>query len=305
MNDTLKTEIKEAIVRSLRLPMKPHEIGDSVPLFGEGLDSIRLTCSNWCSKSNASSAPRSPTRTRAKRVLDSVNTIRGVHHRAAAREMDVITRPRPIDPGAPAPVTNDFTVDVEERFDVCGVDALSLADWDRPPSRVQLTTRRLLHLLDSAGVRATFFVVGWLAEPHPEVVRRSRRPDTSSYSMGITNGALNQLIPGEFPADLLRSRQALRTAGAEDVTMFRAPGWSSASARCGPSTCSAKSVRHRRQHGAARALGSTTYPRGPHLRQTRGEIVEARPLVWTALARSCRPGRGWGLRIALGRGCAG
>ena len=42
MNDTLKTEIKEAIVRSLRLPMKPDEIGDSVPLFGEGLglDSI-------------------------------------------------------------------------------------------------------------------------------------------------------------------------------------------------------------------------------------------------------------------------
>jgi acyl carrier protein len=42
MTDTLKMEIKEAIVRSLRLPMTPEEIGDSVPLFGEGLglDSI-------------------------------------------------------------------------------------------------------------------------------------------------------------------------------------------------------------------------------------------------------------------------
>jgi acyl carrier protein len=42
MTDTLKTEIKEAIVRSLRLPMTPEEIGDSVPLFGDGLglDSI-------------------------------------------------------------------------------------------------------------------------------------------------------------------------------------------------------------------------------------------------------------------------
>jgi acyl carrier protein len=42
MSDTLKTEIKEAIVRSLRLPMTAEEIGDSVPLFGEGLglDSI-------------------------------------------------------------------------------------------------------------------------------------------------------------------------------------------------------------------------------------------------------------------------
>ncbi len=42
MSDTLRSEIKQAIVRSLRLPMQPDEIGDSTPLFGEGLglDSI-------------------------------------------------------------------------------------------------------------------------------------------------------------------------------------------------------------------------------------------------------------------------
>ena len=42
MSDALRTEIKQAIVRSLRLPMRPDEIGDDTPLFGEGLglDSI-------------------------------------------------------------------------------------------------------------------------------------------------------------------------------------------------------------------------------------------------------------------------
>lgn len=42
MSDTLRTQIKQAIVRSLRLPMQPAEIGDDMPLFGEGLglDSI-------------------------------------------------------------------------------------------------------------------------------------------------------------------------------------------------------------------------------------------------------------------------
>ena len=42
MSDALRNEIKQAIVRSLRLPMQPDEIGDSLPLFGEGLglDSI-------------------------------------------------------------------------------------------------------------------------------------------------------------------------------------------------------------------------------------------------------------------------
>ena len=44
MSDALRSEIKSAIVRSLRLPMQPEEIGDSTPLFGEGLglDSIDM-----------------------------------------------------------------------------------------------------------------------------------------------------------------------------------------------------------------------------------------------------------------------
>ena len=60
---------------------------------------------------------------------------------------------------------NAFTVDLEDWFHICAAgEALAPANWDRLPSRVGLTTRILLDLLDAADVRATFFVVGWIAE---------------------------------------------------------------------------------------------------------------------------------------------
>jgi len=64
-----------------------------------------------------------------------------------------------------AETRNAFTVDLEEWFHICGAgDALAFEHWDRLPSRVDLTTRIVLDLLDAANVRATFFVVGWVAE---------------------------------------------------------------------------------------------------------------------------------------------
>ena len=67
---------------------------------------------------------------------------------------------------------NALTVDVEEWFHVCGVEGpLAREQWDRLPSRVVATTRDLLDLLDACGVRATFFVLGWVAARYPEIGR--------------------------------------------------------------------------------------------------------------------------------------
>ncbi|HEV3138932.1 MAG TPA: polysaccharide deacetylase family protein, partial [Vicinamibacterales bacterium] len=67
---------------------------------------------------------------------------------------------------------NCLTVDVEEWFHVCDADGpLAFERWDSLPSRVVETTRDLLELLDGCGVRATFFVLGWIAERHPALVQ--------------------------------------------------------------------------------------------------------------------------------------
>ena len=70
---------------------------------------------------------------------------------------------------------NAFTVDLEDWFHVCGVGGgLASEHWDRLPSRVELTTQILLDALARAGVRATFFVVGWIAERYPRLVEAVR-----------------------------------------------------------------------------------------------------------------------------------
>ncbi len=197
-------------------------------------------------------------------------------------------------------MTNVFTVDVEEWFHVCGVDALSLAHWDRLPSRVQLTTRRLLDLLDSAGVRATFFVVGWLAERHPELVQEIAAAGHEFGSHGYHHRRVYELTPGQFRADLLRSRQALRTAGAGDVTMFRAPEWSiSERSLWALDVLGEEAFAIDASMAPLKLVGSTTYPRGPHLRQTTAAtIVEAPPLVLDRFGQVMPLGWGWGLRMS-------
>src|SRR3954468_12625036 len=66
---------------------------------------------------------------------------------------------------------NAITVDLEEWFHICApIDAVAFERWPSLRSRVVQTTRLLLEDLDTAGARATFFVVGWVAERHPELV---------------------------------------------------------------------------------------------------------------------------------------
>jgi hypothetical protein len=67
---------------------------------------------------------------------------------------------------------NAFTVDVEEWFHIIdAAQAPTRAEWERQDSRVEAATERLLEILADAGVRATFFFLGWVAERHPDLVR--------------------------------------------------------------------------------------------------------------------------------------
>ena len=63
-DEALRAEIKQAIIRSLRLPITAAEIGDDMPLLAGGSVWIQLTCWNWCWNSNAPLAHRSRTRKR-------------------------------------------------------------------------------------------------------------------------------------------------------------------------------------------------------------------------------------------------
>ena len=72
-----------------------------------------------------------------------------------------------------APMTNAMTVDVEDYFQVQAfTHCVEKSSWEHRPSRVEANVDRILRLFDDAGIKATFFTLGWIAVRHPEMVRR-------------------------------------------------------------------------------------------------------------------------------------
>ena len=76
----------------------------------------------------------------------------------------------------PQPILNALSVDVEDYFQVSAFEHLVPRErWKTFDSRVAANTNRLLDAFDEAGVKATFFTLGWIAAHHPRLVRPARR----------------------------------------------------------------------------------------------------------------------------------
>ena len=74
--------------------------------------------------------------------------------------------------GVSRSILNALTVDVEDYYQVTGFEnCVYRAEWDQLESRVVASTHKILDLLGSRGVRGTFFILGWVAERFPDLVR--------------------------------------------------------------------------------------------------------------------------------------
>jgi polysaccharide deacetylase family protein (PEP-CTERM system associated) len=124
-------------------------------------------------------------------------------------------------------VLNAMTVDVEDYFQV---EALSSAvprkDWDAMPSRVERNTDRLLELFARSRVKATFFVLGWIAERHPAMIRRIVASGHELASHGVQHDRADRQTRDEFRADAGRSKKMLEDLGGVAVKGYRAATFS-------------------------------------------------------------------------------
>lgn len=196
---------------------------------------------------------------------------------------------------------NAFTVDVEEWFHMCGVGGeLAPERWDVLPSRVGETTRRLLAELDGAGVRATFFVLGWIADRHPALVEEILGAGHDVGSHGHSHLRAYELGPDGFAGDLRRSVASLHAAGASGVRAFRAPEWSiNDRSLWALDTLAREGFTVDASMAPLRIVGRVDYPRHPHVRQTSaGPILELPPFVTDRFGHVMPIGWGWGLRMS-------
>jgi polysaccharide deacetylase family protein (PEP-CTERM system associated) len=124
-------------------------------------------------------------------------------------------------------ILNAMTVDVEDYFHVSAFDGvLPRTEWDRMESRVVANTERLLALFAETSVQATFFVLGWVAERYPALVRQIAAAGHEIASHGYAHRLVYDLTPAMFRDDIRRSKAILEDAGGEPVQGYRAPSYS-------------------------------------------------------------------------------
>jgi len=125
------------------------------------------------------------------------------------------------------PIVNAMSVDVEDYFQVSAFNGVVARDsWDRRESRVVANTERLLGLFDAAGVQATFFVLGWVADRFPGLVRSIVAGGHELASHGYGHELVYEQTPGRFRDDVRRAKRLLEDAGGVAVAGYRAPSYS-------------------------------------------------------------------------------
>lgn len=125
------------------------------------------------------------------------------------------------------PLTNAFTVDVEDYFHVSAFSkSVPYRDWSSCESRVVANTHRILELLNRYQVRGTFFVLGWVAERFPELVREIHRSGHEIGSHSYRHQLIYSMTPDEFRQDLELSCDVLEQITGLPVRLFRAPSFS-------------------------------------------------------------------------------
>jgi polysaccharide deacetylase family protein (PEP-CTERM system associated) len=123
--------------------------------------------------------------------------------------------------------TNAMTVDVEDWFQVQAFAGTIARDsWESRERRVEANTERFLEMFARAGIHATFFTLGWVADRHAGLVRRIVGAGHELASHGYAHRLAHEQTEAEFRADVGRARRLLEDVGGVKVAGYRAPTFS-------------------------------------------------------------------------------
>jgi len=197
-------------------------------------------------------------------------------------------------------VHNILTVDLEDWYHICGVDqVLPEADWPDLESRVEQNTLKILDILRRRTITATFFVLGYIADRHGELIRKIHRDGHEIATHGYAHRRVYTMTQDEFRRDLKQAIDTITRITGRPIKGYRAPEWS-------VRNDSLWALDILRQEGFAYdssmaplpIIGNSAYPRAPHrLVLNEGHIWEFPPLTAYTPLINLPVGGGWGLRV--------
>ena len=124
-------------------------------------------------------------------------------------------------------IKNYLTIDVEDYFQVAAFEKqIKPDDWTQFESRVSNNTGNILNILENHNVKATFFIVGWIAEKHPELVREICRRGHEIGCHSYKHQRIQTLTKDAFKEDTKKSKEILEDISGKKVIGYRAPTYS-------------------------------------------------------------------------------
>jgi polysaccharide deacetylase family protein (PEP-CTERM system associated) len=197
-------------------------------------------------------------------------------------------------------VENILSVDVEDWFHICGEEnRLPAASWSRLESRVVPNTIKILEILRRRGVLATFFVLGFVAQKHPDLIREIKRAGHEIASHGYAHQRVYTMTPETFRRDLSQASEILYKVTGSGVLGFRAPEWSIRDdSDWALEILQQQGFAYDSSRAPLPIIGNTGYAITPQrLALSEGYLWEFPPLVIPTRLINLPGGGGWGLRV--------
>jgi polysaccharide deacetylase family protein (PEP-CTERM system associated) len=124
-------------------------------------------------------------------------------------------------------IKNAMTVDVEDYFQVSAFEKIiRRQDWDNISCRVEANTNRILDLFSSSYIKATFFMLGWVAERYPELTKRIVDEDHELASHGYEHTRVINQNPSQFRHDIEKTKKILEDISGVEIKGYRAASYS-------------------------------------------------------------------------------
>ncbi|MEM7401398.1 MAG: XrtA system polysaccharide deacetylase [Pseudomonadota bacterium] len=122
---------------------------------------------------------------------------------------------------------NALTIDVEEYFQVSAFEkCIDRSKWSTLPSRVDRNINVILDVLDASNVKATFFILGWIAERHPKLIRKIHDNGHEIACHGLQHVRVNNQNIEQFKADVVQAKNILEDVISSSVKGYRAASFS-------------------------------------------------------------------------------
>jgi polysaccharide deacetylase family protein (PEP-CTERM system associated) len=197
-------------------------------------------------------------------------------------------------------VYNLLTVDLEDWYHICGVDELiPESTWPDLEPRVVSNTFKLLNILKNHGAYATFFVLGMVAENHPDLVEHIRSAGHEIATHGYSHRRVYTMTPQAFRDDLKKSMDIICGITGQPIQGYRAPEWSIRDdSLWALEILKQEGFDYDSSMAPLPVIGNPEYSRIPHrLNLKSGKLWEFPPFVVRTPIVNLPMGGGWGLRI--------